>query len=1207
MKANSISPQKVIPFVLVSLGVYVLLGWMFVNEAMVRVIPGSVAMGVNAASMFIATGLCFWPDAGHDRGMFLRLRKILPWLLVVLPCLILIEHFFDRGLGVDWSALHTLVKDGNPRPGRVSPNACLAFIFTGIALLLFPRAATSKSRRVILTILSGATLVIGLTALLGYALNLEGMYRLAKYNRMAAATAVAMTLIGIALSLRSGQISQTHRMMSERPDKRITRVAAMVLTVVTLLTGLIGFSVLKQGFEQSMSDALLRTTKNYATSISTTISQQIDFANIIATRPALQNHLQRINVAPQDREALGLIEGVANSFLARGLSGIRFVNAKGEDLLTVGKMVRQEAEMAMPLQGSTKQALLLWQNGFILWIEKSVVLDGRVIGTFVAEQRMDALTKLLLEAHEGSGSTDTLICGRDKDDALCFPSRFYPANLRFPMYKDGKVNLAIPRALLNEKGVMAVNDLRGIPVLAGYSPIGDLGLGLVLKTDSFEFYTPIRERLNLLAGLLIAMIVVATLILRSQVQPLARRLHQDQHRMRVIIDSSHEAFIEMDEAGLVTDWNIVAERTLGWSRQEALGRSLAELIIPPALAQSHARGLAKFLSSGEGPVIGKRIELPAIHRSGRELPVEITISAVKSADQFSFTAFLHDISERKKNEEALETEKEWLRVTLRSIGDGVITTDTSGNVTYLNPIAETMTGWRTEQATGLPLASVFKIVNEITGEVAPNPVEQVLLSQRMAGLAENTMLIQRGGMQIPIEDSASPIRDHDGDILGVVLVFHDVTQARRMAAEMSFQATHDALTGLINRREFERRVELALETGQLEHKEHTLLYLDLDQFKIVNDTCGHVAGDELLRQLTALLQEKLRKSDTLARLGGDEFGVLLESCATEPAKTVAEQLRQTVADFHFVWLDKTFPVGVSIGLVTFSNGGVLLSDVLRMADAACYAAKEKGRNRIQVYMPEDEELTRRSGEMGWISRIQKALDEDRFVLYSQRILALGNDTDSGDHYELLIRMLDENNAVVPPMAFIPAAERYGMMPLLDRWVIQTAFSHYATRHAPGSHGTCSINLSGKSICDDGFLVFVLAQFERYKVPPQGICFEITETAAIANLNQASNLIRDLKAIGCRFSLDDFGSGMSSFAYLKHLRVDYLKIDGGFVKDMISDPIDHAMVAAIHHIGHVMGIQTIAEFVETDAIMAALREIGVDFAQGYGVEKPRPAW
>ena len=502
--------------------------------------------------------------------------------------------------------------------------------------------------------------------------------------------------------------------------------------------------------------------------------------------------------------------------------------------------------------------------------------------------------------------------------------------------------------------------------------------------------------------------------------------------------------------------------------------------------------------------------------------------------------------------------------------------------------------------------TVFQIVNEMTDEIAQNPVELVLRNEKISGLAEYTTLIQRGGARIPIEDSAAPIWDAQGAILGVVLVFHDVTQARKMAAEMTHQATHDALTGLINRREFERRLERSIETGKQQDSQHTMLYLDLDQFKIVNDTCGHVAGDELLRQLTTVMQDKLRKGDTLARLGGDEFGVLLENCATEPANRIADLLRRTVSDFHFTWLDKTFPIGVSIGLVTFSNGGVALADILRMADAACYVAKDTGRNRIHVYTPGDKEVAQRSGEMGWISRIQKALDEQRFVLYSQKILALGNDADSGDHYEVLLRMQDEEGILVPPMAFIPAAERYGLMPLLDRWVIQAAFSLHADRHIPGAPvGTCTINLSGTSICDEYFLAFVKDQFARHKVSPHSICFEVTETSAITNLSQAAALIRELKAIGCRFALDDFGSGMSSFTYLKYLPVDYLKIDGAFVKDMMDDPIDYAMVESINHIGHVMGIQTIAEFVENGAILDALRKIGVNFAQGYGVEIPRP--
>lgn len=564
-----------------------------------------------------------------------------------------------------------------------------------------------------------------------------------------------------------------------------------------------------------------------------------------------------------------------------------------------------------------------------------------------------------------------------------------------------------------------------------------------------------------------------------------------------------------------------------------------------------------------------------------------------------------DISAVQVAEKVIWGEKERLRVTLSCIADAVITTDTSGNVTYMNPVAELMTGWPSEAANGLPLPTVFHIVNSQTAEPAPNPVEQVFKERRAVSLAHDTILIQRSGTSFAIEDSVAPIRNQRGDIIGAVLVFHDVTHAQKMAMEMTYQASHDALTGLINRREFERRLEYALQTGKLDAKQHTLLYMDLDQFKIVNDTSGHMAGDELLRQLAVVLQTKLRTSDTIARLGGDEFGVLLESCPAGPARGVADQLRQAAHDFHFVWKDKVFQIGLSIGLVTFSIGEETLPDVLRMADAACYLAKDKGRNRVQVYTPDDMGLAQRHSEMGWVVRIRKALEEKRFMLYSQKILSLANSEGAGEHYEVLLRMRHEDGTLAPPMAFIPAAERYGLMPQLDRWVVTTAFEQHPLRHPPDHPiGVCAINLSGATICDDNFYEFVLEQFKLHKVPPEGICFEITETSAVANLAQAAVLIRKLKDLGCRFALDDFGSGMSSFAYLKHLPVDYLKIDGGFVKEMVDNPIDQAMVEAINHIGHVMRIKTIAEFVENDAILEALRRIGVDYAQGYGIEKPR---
>ncbi|QXH52880.1 EAL domain-containing protein [Pseudomonas fakonensis] len=554
---------------------------------------------------------------------------------------------------------------------------------------------------------------------------------------------------------------------------------------------------------------------------------------------------------------------------------------------------------------------------------------------------------------------------------------------------------------------------------------------------------------------------------------------------------------------------------------------------------------------------------------------------------------------------ALQEEKERAQVTLESIGDAVITTDVDGCIAYMNPAAEQLTHWQAAQAEGLPLAALFSLLDENAEKDSRTLVEQVL-SGSLKGGAEHARLIQRlDGSTVSVNLVGSPILT-DGQISGIVVVLHDMTQERQYIANLSWQATHDALTGLANRREFEYRLEQALNSLSRQAGRHSLMFLDLDQFKLVNDTCGHAAGDELLRHICAVLQSGLREGDTLARLGGDEFGVLLENCPSEQAERIAEQLRQAVQSLHFVWKGRPFVTTVSIGLVHIAQAPSTLEASLRAADMACYMAKEKGRNRVQVYHADDSELSMRFGEMAWIQRLHVALEENRFCLYAQEIAPLKAMEGAG-HIEILLRLHDESGRTILPDSFIPAAERYGLMTALDRWVVRSVFQVIRQCLDEGREGPlamCAINLSGTSIGDDKFLEYLQRLFGEFDIPPRLICFEITETSAIANLGSAIRFINELKGLGCKFSLDDFCAGMSSFAYLKHLPVDFLKIDGSFVKDMLDDPINRAMVEVINHIGHVMGKRTIAEFVETPLIEQALQEIGVDYAQGYLIERPQ---
>ena len=555
--------------------------------------------------------------------------------------------------------------------------------------------------------------------------------------------------------------------------------------------------------------------------------------------------------------------------------------------------------------------------------------------------------------------------------------------------------------------------------------------------------------------------------------------------------------------------------------------------------------------------------------------------------------------ERKLALGATLMEKDRAQITLHSIGDGVITTDSKGCIDYMNPVAEALTGWRYHQAMGLSMEAVVHLEDEQSGMVIPDPAQRCLAEKRVIAPKTDNVLISRNGERFSIQGTAAPMIDAQGNSIGVVLVFKDVTDSRRMQKMMVHQATHDPLTGLVNRTEFEERLDKALLSAKDFENTHALLFLDLDQFKIVNDSAGHVAGDELLKQISSLLSGQLRGRDTLGRLGGDEFSVLLENCPLGKARKVADLLIDVIREYRFVWDQKTYQVGVSIGIVPITAESTSCKQLMHDADQACYAAKDLGRGRAYTHSEADLELTHRLGEKLQRKDIRDALASESFLLLYQPIIALDPDrTGLHTRVEVLFRMLDEDRNVITPGAFLPAASRFGLMPQIDRWVIDRVFAAYPHIFMQNPELVLSLNLSAPSIADDSLAEFILKMFEKTVVKPHQICFEITETALGHNLANASRLIKRLQTIGCSFALDDFGSGLASFAALKDLHVDFVKIDGNLVRDICCDAVDCAMVESINTMAQLLDTKTIAESVDGEATLARLKSIGIDYAQGY---------
>ncbi|MCP4768352.1 MAG: EAL domain-containing protein [Gammaproteobacteria bacterium] len=596
----------------------------------------------------------------------------------------------------------------------------------------------------------------------------------------------------------------------------------------------------------------------------------------------------------------------------------------------------------------------------------------------------------------------------------------------------------------------------------------------------------------------------------------------------------------------------------------------------------------------------------------RSMYLWVIVAGLLSAIGYSLTALelrSRYLLKRDKNQaqSQLYRERERAEVALRSIGDAVITTNNDHNITYMNPVAECMLDCNLEDVRGRQLVELVKLEFQPIGDAIPDPVDFYIdLTQSNLRQTGIDIVLKVGTGQLSVDGNASPLLDSQGELIGSMLVLRDVSLEQELTNQLIYQASHDSLTGLMNRAEFENRVKETLDLSRQHNRQNALCYIDLDQFKLVNDTCGHGAGDEMLKQLAGVLQTEIRKEDLVARLGGDEFGVLLHDCNRNQAQDLAERVRVALHEMHFKWEDKIFDVSGSIGLVMINRMSGSLPELMSAADLACYAAKDSGRDMVHVYHVDDTEIAEKFRQMQWLPRIREALNNNEFELAIQPVTSLKEDISPRIIYEFLLRWPQDDGSLISPALFIPSAERYDLMRELDGWVIENALTAVMQMKSELQYPAdqmFTINLSGQSVCDPTLADFIIGMLRRFEVDPKTICFEVTETAAIANFSIAIEFINRLRGLGCRFALDDFGSGLSSFSYLKRLPLDFLKIDGLFVRDMLDDPVDLAMVRTIHDVAKVLKLQTIAEWVEDEATLDSLKSIGIDYAQGFHISRP----
>ena len=647
--------------------------------------------------------------------------------------------------------------------------------------------------------------------------------------------------------------------------------------------------------------------------------------------------------------------------------------------------------------------------------------------------------------------------------------------------------------------------------------------------------------------------------------------------------------------------NLPAAGLVGLEPEQLIGREVADLV-KPAYRALFRKTLAKRMAGQTAP---RRLEIQLINGNESGLWVEAQSSSIEFQGRRAVLTVARDVSHRKSLEVSLSRSKRQAQYTLESISEGVITTDNDGRIDYMNRAAEALIGTNRDDAAGHRIGELFKLVDDADRRSLGDPVERCLAMRRRVNMGRRAVLVtQDGEHEHSVELTASPVRGPGSSIVGTVMVIHDVSELRGLTRQMSYQATHDPLTGLINRREFERRLDEAMDTAHAEEAVHMLFYMDLDRFKAVNDSCGHLAGDNMLREVATLIKDEVRDSDYVGRLGGDEFGALLIGCPIDKARQIAQDICNAIAAYRFVWKDKIFNIGISIGLVEISHVSGSLQDVMSAADSACYVAKQEGRGQVHVYSARDEAVARERGDIQWLRELQSALHEDSFELAVQPILSMHDRPDSGPSAEVLIRLPDERGKLGDTAEFLRPADRYQLMPQIDRWVINATLAAISSGEIklPGMRSV-AINISGQTLGDEAFLSFVVEALDRTGIVPTAICFEVTEQAILSNVQHAQRFIEVLHGIGCEFSLDDFGSGLGSFSSLKHLPIDYLKIDGTYTRNLQSDLVNQEMVAAMIKLARTMEFRVVAEQVEQQEDFDWLRDVGVDFVQGNFIDAP----